>query len=464
MGENGFVDHFSIISPGRGPWNKNVPIQKRHIGFLTHSVREEHLRSESYDEVRVPSIRLYEDKAMRTIIAATKRIEASDERLELDKKTPLAMSWPLYQNELVDTLQQSIKMGPLDTRWLAFCQKRQELKRAESRQQALQQARELEKSYWKGPKALVRLPKEQAVVVRKSLVSMDTSVVKLIVNMMDMQRILSDLGLGSEWTKLFDNNVRQMRTILQSKIGLTSHEAEEEGDSNQGGEDVMYAARVLGTEPSSQPQATALVAGQPREEAAGKKGPFDATNWVGDQEGEPDTNSRQQHSVESFTPVSPGADHFTLTVPPLNRLASRSRLRSMIRDRVLPTKDGETSWGRRTNRLYDFTPTRYPSPSNAATATNSKKADTTLNTRSSEKPAKKRKRRRRTVFRDVKLLPAEESEPVAASVVYSDSLSAFAPRTQRVLNRVVPREPVERREVGQLNVSPTSEREGGGGT
>lgn len=460
MGENGFVDHFSIVSPGRGPCNKNVPVQKRRIGFLTQSVGEEYLQSEPYDEVRVPSIRLYEDQVIPTIIAATKRIEASDGRLELDQKNPLTMSWPLYQDELVDTLQQSIKVGPLDTRWLAFCRKKEGSKRVESRQQALQQARELDKSYWKGPKALVRLPGEQAMVVRKSLMSMDTSVVKLIVNMMDMQRILSDLGLGSEWTKLFDDNVRQMRTILQSKMGLTSHEAEEEGDLSQGGEDVMYAARVLGTEPSSQPQGTALLAGQPMEEAAGKKDPFDATNWVGDQ----DTHSKQQHSVESPTPVSPGADHFTPAVPPLNRLASSSRLRSMITDRVLPTKKGETSWGRRTNRLYDFTPTRFPSPSNAAPVTNTKKAGTTSNTGSSEKPAKKRKKRRHTVFRDVKLLPAEDSEPVPASVVYSDSLSAFAPRTQRVLNRMVPREPVERREVGQLNVSPSPEREGGGGT
>lgn len=287
---------------------------------------------------------------------------------------------------------------------------------------------------------------------------MDMSIVKLIVNMMDMQRILSEIGLGSEFSKLLDDNMRQMRTILQSKIGPMSHGAEDEGGLRQSGEDVTYAVEVPGTEPASQLQNPAQIAGQTMEEARGKKGLYDATNRVAEEA------NQDTHSIQSPTPLPPDADPLTPAVPPLNGLAGSSRFWSMVSSGVLPTKEGETSWGRRTSYLYDFTPTRYPSPSKAAPAADTSSTDSPSYTISSGSPAKKRKKRKNTVFRGLKPLPAEDSEPAPASVVFSDALSAFAPRTQRVLKRVTPGEPVEAREASQRNVSPSPPRESGSGT
>lgn len=136
----GIVDHFSKINfPTEA---SSLPTKEAGIGFMARPVMGEDQITSPYEQVEVPAIQLMEGGPVtQDILKNTRRLEIKDERIPpLVNAETWAMSWPLYYRNLTNTLAESIRGLPRDTRLTQLLRNQTVEASIDRRWQAIQEA------------------------------------------------------------------------------------------------------------------------------------------------------------------------------------------------------------------------------------------------------------------------------------------------------------------------------------
>lgn len=198
---NGFVDFYTVKDPG---------LSGRTFGFIPREVDAEDSYVEPYNQVDVPTIHMREDGLVtREILDDTKRIERKDSRLGAEDENSLAISWPMYYDQLTKVLGASIKGYFQDTRWYHLLREKRHNEKEERRLQLIEDIQDPQRKWLGGSlNELRKGPPANSVVE------------KLAKTTVEMQAILRQLELGGEWKRRLFNSTVQMRKLLQSRLSV----------------------------------------------------------------------------------------------------------------------------------------------------------------------------------------------------------------------------------------------------